>query len=44
MRDKSVYGFGTLEVVNATSAQWIWNMGEKYYGFQDEVWIHNQYL
>mmetsp|Transcript_3373 Transcript_3373/g.5194 ORF Transcript_3373/g.5194 Transcript_3373/m.5194 type:complete len:627 (-) Transcript_3373:79-1959(-) len=43
VRDKSVYGFGTLEVINATSAQWIWNMGGSH-GFQDDVWMSNQYL
>lgn len=43
-RDKSVYGFGTLEVANETSAQWKWIMGGIGYGFEDETWFTNQYL
>lgn len=45
VRDKSVYGFGTMEFVNETHANWKWimdgNTGEK---FEDDVWFEHQYL
>ena len=43
IRDRSVYGFGTLEVSNSTAARWTWNMGGKSVGFRDDVWLQNQY-
>ncbi len=45
VRDKSVYGFGTLEVVNKTSAHWKWIMDSNYGGFSfsDDVWLSNTF-
>ncbi len=44
VRDKSVYGFGMLNVMNATTAHWKWNMNGMEDAFKDEVWITNQFL
>ena len=45
VRDKSVFGFGTLEVVNRTSAHWKWIMDPNDEGasFTDDVWLSNKY-
>lgn len=45
VRDKTVFGFGTLEVVNRTSANWKWIMDPNGEGasFTDDVWLSNQY-
>jgi len=44
VRDKTVYGFGTLEVVNATSARWKWIMDQDNddSSFSDDTWMLNQ--
>ena len=56
VRDKSVYGFGLLNIMNATTAHWTWNMNaanrsssdmgedEDALVFQDDVWFTNQFL
>jgi len=46
VRDKSVYGFGLLEVKNSTTAHWRWNMDGKDEndGFHDNVWLTNQFI
>jgi Predicted phosphohydrolases len=44
VRDKTVYGFGTLEVLNATQAQWKWNMGGVVNEFNDDVLFTNPYM
>ncbi len=44
VRDKSVYGFGMLNVMNATTAHWKWNMNGREDAFKDDVWITNQFL
>lgn len=46
VRDKSVYGFGLLEVKNSTTAHWRWNMDGKDEkdGFHDNVWLKNQFI
>ena len=46
VRDKTVYGFGTLEVVNQTSANWKWIMdptNDDEISFTDDVWLSNHY-
>jgi hypothetical protein len=44
VRDKTVYGFGTLEVFNSTMAQWKWNMGGLVNDFSDDVFFTNPYM
>lgn len=45
VRDKSVYGFGSMEFVNETTAFWEWTMdGTPNERFEDDVWLRNQYL
>ena len=45
VRDKSVYGFGTLEIMNRTNAQWKWIMDANNDGlaFSDNVWLSNNF-
>jgi len=43
MRDKSVFGFGTLEVINASIANWKWIINGEDSGFLDDYWFRNQY-
>ncbi len=44
VRDKNVYGFGTMDFLNETFAHWNWIMddlpGDK---FEDDVWFEHQY-
>jgi hypothetical protein len=44
VRDLTVFGFGTLDVMNATHAKWQWNMDGRTDGFKDDVWFENQFL
>ena len=44
VRDLTVFGFGTLDVMNATHAKWQWNMDGRTDGFKDDVWLENQFL
>lgn len=46
VRDKTVYGFGTFEVLNETSANWKWIMdaNDDNLTFTDDVWFTNQYF
>ena len=41
--DNKVYGFGTLEVVNASHAFWRWIANGEDDGFSDEYWFRNHY-
>lgn len=42
-RDKSEYGFGTIDFVNATTARWTWirNEDEERFSFRDDAWLDN---
>lgn len=43
VRDKSVFGFGTLEVVNASFSFWRWIMNGEEDSFSDDHWFRNHY-
>jgi hypothetical protein len=45
VRDKLVYGFGTLEATNRTSARWEWIMdpNDERVAFSDDVWLLNYF-
>ena len=47
VRDKTVYGFGTLEVIDESTARWKWIMdglSDEGGGFSDDVTFTNQFI